>query len=796
VNETEPVVGRCWRCGYSLRGLDSRRCPECGREFDPADRRSTNPGPDVGRIAQQLIKYPNWPTFIVALIAFALVAWGTGWPHNWWPNFSDWPLLWAWLRRQKRPSSLTHEWNAYATGAVLTAALLVWILARLGFRSATLFLRALPGDERPHPRWPLAVVPLLLLAAFFLIATGGNQRIGREWANDAAGWTPLLSISGGFGAPITLTKAQQMDIVEQLVEQGPNSNLRRIGIKILVEQMTDDGPAVLPATIQSVHDKAMLILELHVLGLYRNPENADLIETFLSDARPSVRAAAADALGIIYAPMDSILAHQSNPLAWDTNIAGSPPISVFPLINRAFQRSHNIVSLDESDSLTFYTDRFVMAPPQRERLLRLMLSGKQLAEREAAARALLYQPPADYKLRVAEWGVWLSNGTALEMARSVAADIPPFVHRTGNPLATLAVPDNRPMVITKPIIHLTVGDPMAVDIEVRIRDGRTWLAYPMPDDFVMEVDSLYRPSGDSRPPQRAYSGASQASPLLSQFDSPTVGDLPETNLRSGFPWIQPAHRLIGRVYMTGPSPLGFGMYGTEPLELGVCWQSLIVSPKKLPWMQESAVPSDPKMAWWQRLRGVDCAWVSSRGESERFLYYDGPTRLQLSHRVALSNDYLHFLPNPATEGNETISARIEDLKRGGPLRHYPPNEFDSPAYKPWSLFVEVKDGRIRGEVVPGYAPEFQLFAGPSLEQDAVEAELKKEILAVGLTESEAQGMLDCWREDFFRKPGTRLLMMLTPDEYDAFCPMVVHPDPTERVRVGIVMTELRDLSGR
>lgn len=29
--------GACQHCGYLLRGLPTRRCPECGREFDPAE---------------------------------------------------------------------------------------------------------------------------------------------------------------------------------------------------------------------------------------------------------------------------------------------------------------------------------------------------------------------------------------------------------------------------------------------------------------------------------------------------------------------------------------------------------------------------------------------------------------------------------------------------------------------------------------------------------------------------------------------------------------------------------------
>ena len=28
-----PLVGICWKCGYDLRGIDSRKCPECGWPF-------------------------------------------------------------------------------------------------------------------------------------------------------------------------------------------------------------------------------------------------------------------------------------------------------------------------------------------------------------------------------------------------------------------------------------------------------------------------------------------------------------------------------------------------------------------------------------------------------------------------------------------------------------------------------------------------------------------------------------------------------------------------------------------
>jgi len=33
-------VVRCKSCHYSLANLTERRCPECGREFDPSDPRT------------------------------------------------------------------------------------------------------------------------------------------------------------------------------------------------------------------------------------------------------------------------------------------------------------------------------------------------------------------------------------------------------------------------------------------------------------------------------------------------------------------------------------------------------------------------------------------------------------------------------------------------------------------------------------------------------------------------------------------------------------------------------------
>jgi hypothetical protein len=48
--------GRCCQCNYQLRGLTSRRCPECGREFDPHDPETFYSGNSIGRLRKWWIE--------------------------------------------------------------------------------------------------------------------------------------------------------------------------------------------------------------------------------------------------------------------------------------------------------------------------------------------------------------------------------------------------------------------------------------------------------------------------------------------------------------------------------------------------------------------------------------------------------------------------------------------------------------------------------------------------------------------------------------------------------------------
>jgi hypothetical protein len=77
-------VARCLDCGYALRGLTSRRCPECGRPFDPADPWSVRLPHRPNAVARWLMRPPTKIARAFPLAAAVAAAWGTrvpGWSH-------------------------------------------------------------------------------------------------------------------------------------------------------------------------------------------------------------------------------------------------------------------------------------------------------------------------------------------------------------------------------------------------------------------------------------------------------------------------------------------------------------------------------------------------------------------------------------------------------------------------------------------------------------------------------------------------------------------------------------------
>ena len=213
---------------------------------------------------------------------------------------------------------------------------------------------------------------------------------------------------------------------------------------------------------------------------------------------------------------------------------------------------------------------------------------------------------------------------------------------------------------------------------------------------------------------------------------------------------------------------------------GVAWENLIVTPVKEGWMKPEEVGGDAKFDWWRRLREVECSWVNNRDESERFLYYDGPTTMRCPVTSALEEGRVVVRGAELAAGEKTFlqGQKITvGLMRDGFLITVHEGEAtarlvsipltEKEAGGKWPVSLEARN-------VPGKADEVFL----------------KAIVGRGLSDSEARGMVASWRKAFFETEGARLLMFLTAEDYQVFCPLEVLPAPTEMARVGVIWVEL------
>ena len=351
--------------------------------------------------------------------------------------------------------------------------------------------------------------------------------------------------------------------------------------------------------------------------------------------------------------------------------------------------------------------------------------------------------------------MWINDGGQLKLVQAVLDEIPPFVHRTGNTVASLSDRRNRITDITKPIVHFTADRPLAADVEVLIAEGRPWFAYPQPDDFAMLASPRH-------------------GQVLAVFDEAHVPELQPTG--EGYPWLAPPHRTHGPNSSIGAD--------NEITDLGLRWQSLIISPHQQSWMTPPSIEDRQRYGWWERLRSVPSSWLSSQGESEQLLYYDGPTRISSPVQAAVEGKRLHLkgLPMPGA-----AVARTEN--DDGPLACEVAGDYGT---KRHGLYVEVTGGQAAARIVP-------VADGPSnvdLETLApmTSAAAQKHFLSMlteyGLTADEAAGLADVWKRQFWETPGKRLLVVLSAKDYDAMCPLHIRPQPTALVRLGVLLTEL------
>ena len=727
-----------------------------------------------------LLRPTGWPTIALALLGTAALAYLSRWPR-----LSPEPLAvlldeFHWPRPYTMPPT--------ALDVVFYAAIVLWavfIAWTVFWRLARLLL--VPRVGRRANVWQVdtrrrrhAIVVAAILSIFCMIF-GWEQRVGRRWIARVMApsrrnmppyydprWDPWRH------SPVKVSSSQAADALSHLIVDLPSSNERLSAIGPLVQAA---GRAALPSLIHAAateSDETLLAWELRLIGLCRDPQTAELLIAHLHDPRSAVRAAAADAIGILRHPSYSVHVPAEFWICDEVGLDSKPPVYVGGIVSN--QPSSNGWGYNggwaEHDLLD--DPPITVDPAVRGILEQMMLAGATPAEREAAARSLVTWPPTHYRLRVAEWGVWINNNGQMALAKAVLDEIPPFVHRTGNPTDSFGSYFLYPSSVTKPIVHLTSDVPLAVDVEAQISEGRPWFGYPMPDDFAIGSENVpYRVIGAVG----GFSGPSSSAPQPPDgFMAPAIPSLPDC--REGYPRLVPHHRVRESqgTYFGG---------GAIIANLGLRWQSAIVCPNRLGWMAVPSVPPDPRFKWWTRLSDVPSGWVTSRGETERFLYYDGPTRAAVPLVVSLeaTGRGLHFAtPAPPQFG---FSGKSEPQFQ--PLSVTP--SAGLPAHE--GLYIEVHSGQVHAQSMEiasdGSIP---LSLDPALVgESAVAGRLREMLLRYGLTGPEADGLIAAWTPQFFRAEGRRFLLRMSPADYARQCPMQVRPAPTEVVRLGLVLTE-------
>ncbi|MGI8979299.1 MAG: hypothetical protein ACR2FY_08745 [Pirellulaceae bacterium] len=568
--------------------------------------------------------------------------------------------------------------------------------------------------------------------------------------------------------PPKISGQEELELLELAVTRLSQPKQRMAGLKILVEtRKTEAFPILRNLLAKSRHLETTTAL-IHLIGLQRSAADVPEFERLLDHREAVVRAAAADAIGYVHLPTSHFPDDKAWMEGWQRALNVEPPIIIGYLEPAGSGKSQEVVDLE---------------PRIRTRLEEMMLTGTTDIERAAAAGAIVNWPPKDCRFRYAEWGVWLDDRGDLKLIRSVLDEIPPFVHQTGNPLSEFQNRIDSIMSITKPVVHITADRPLAIDLEIQIRQGRPWYAYPRPDDFSLEAGTRYLGFPRNERGRLQRESPSKRSPAL--LDNGNIGSL--FPVEEGYSWGLPKHRSVGA--RSG----SMGAYDNVITSVGLRWQSLIVSPNRETWMVPPDVGDNPKFAWWKSLREVPSSWVSSHGETERFLYYDGPTFAKSPVVVSEDRRQLKVVTQSMITWEPYLDfSRTANFSRMTSDRK---SELKSPARTGFLIDVGVDSMAAREFSIPGAADQVvwvELFDEPRFKGKAAVERLQTILIQAGLTKRETGGLIVSWRKQFFETPGKRLLTILSREDYDEICPMKIRPWPTETARVGIVLTEMSD----
>ncbi len=567
------------------------------------------------------------------------------------------------------------------------------------------------------------------------------------------------------------SKEQFLEMLVQGMRVFGESKERDLCLNFLIGRYPTDARKIFESLASNKGEELETrLVAIYILAMYRDVELLPLFKSLLDD--PEISLGIAGMGGISFYKEKETGEFRTGSLTGHPNVG----------INMALYRGQNLKRTNDQ-----WTDllkaRLTDDSELRRKLIHRMQHAESIAERQAAARAIVNWNADAPGLRLAEWGVWVGGlDNKFQLVKSVVDEIPDFVFHTPNLVDELKKTRlNEIRFVTKPILHFTTDAPVAIDLSVDITGGQVWFSYPKPSDFYVDTEVSGRDERGLRSIQLHPFESSLANESESRFDRFMPDDI-----QPPYSWFKPDTKF-------GNTSGGMGSTGNAIKGIGFSWFNLQIAPE-LPTEWQTPVSVDEKFKWWSELRMVKSSWVNNGQQTERFLYYDGPT-------VSES-------PVTVDKTGKKLSVTWRRINYHHDQRQE--SRFGDPCQ---ALLIQVKDGRFRsiyrlgdeklvtahdaarGSVRKSLLDQIEFSSIESKwmeENETIDALYEILTSRGGLTNAEASGLVEVWKKQFLEINGTRLLARINQADYDVFCPLKVRPTPGELSRVGLVLFELGD----
>ena len=332
----------------------------------------------------------GWWVVVAAMVGTGLMAAVSRFPVH---GVSKWFVDWS-------DSVRIGDWGkAWEEGGwrevIYSAGVLVWLPVLVGWwggavvRSVALLCYRTGG---PYKRALVRYVGiwLLFLLTVAIVGVGWPYRMGEAMVAREL-WADKHTKAWMGGPSWNRRETDAEETASGRRRAGCGQRERLAALRILIEDDPKFARDVLDDALRAEYEPVMKAWELRLVGVYRGREACDRVGKYLDDADAGVRAAAADALGLLYGA--------------DGN--GELRGAVFDGV-----ADHGVGSSDRASGGAFagrcalpHAPIAEMPEVWRARLQKMMVEGTTAGERLAAARAAAGYGPPGYRLRLAEWGV-------------------------------------------------------------------------------------------------------------------------------------------------------------------------------------------------------------------------------------------------------------------------------------------------------------------------------------------------------------------------------------------------------